>query len=47
MTKAGYQVNVISDCITSWDPKKIDEMLVYYKNKGAEVMSIEEAYVIG
>lgn len=37
MTKAGYKVHVFSDCVTSYDLKKIDEMLAYYENKGCEV----------
>lgn len=42
MTKAGYTVHVISDCITSYDLKKIDEMLAYYAEKGCEVKTFEE-----
>ncbi len=30
MTKAGYSVHVISDCVTSYDLKKMDEMYAYY-----------------
>lgn len=37
MTKAGYTVHVISDCVTSYDLKKVDEMLDYYAKKGCEV----------
>ena len=37
MTKAGYTVHVISDCVTSYDLKKMDEMLSYYADKGCEV----------
>lgn len=37
MRKAGYAVHVISDCVTSYDLKKIDEMLTYYADKGCEV----------
>ena len=37
MTKAGYTVHVISDCVTSYDLKKMDEMLAYYEKKGCEV----------
>ena len=29
MTKAGYVVHIISDCVTSYDLKKIPEMLAY------------------
>ena len=42
MTKAGYAVHVISDCVTSYDPKKIDEMLAYYAEKGCEVKPLAE-----
>ena len=42
MTKAGYTVHVISDCVTSYDPKKLDEMLAYYADKGCEVRPLAE-----
>ena len=42
MRKAGYMVHVISDCITSYDKKKIDEMLVYYESKGCNVKQLHE-----
>ena len=42
MTKANYIVHVISDCVTSYDMKKIDEMLTYYANKGCEVKALSE-----
>ena len=37
MTKAGFIVHVLSDCITSYDLKKLPEMLSYYESKGCEV----------
>ena len=37
MTKAGYTVHVFSNCVTSYDLKKIPEMLAYYESKGCEV----------
>ncbi len=40
MTKAGYSVHVISDCVTSYDLKKIDEMLAYYASKDCEVKAL-------
>ena len=40
MTKAGYAVHVISDCVTSYDLKKMPEMLAYYADKGCEVKSL-------
>ncbi len=42
MTKAGYIVHVLSDCVTSYDKKKIIEMLDYYASKGCEVRTLEE-----
>ena len=42
MTKAGYAVHVISDCLTSYDLKKLPEMLAYYGAKGCEVRTLEE-----
>ena len=45
MTKAGYAVHVISDCVTSYDLKKMPEMLTYYADKGCEVKTLAE-YVV-
>ena len=42
LVKAGYKVHVISDCITSYDLKKLDEMFAYYADKGCEVLILEE-----
>lgn len=42
MTKANYTVHVISDCVTSYDLKKMDEMLTYYEGKSCEVKSLLE-----
>ena len=42
MTKAGYAVHVISDCVTSYDIKKMPEMLAYYAEKGCEVKPLAE-----
>ena len=42
MTKAGYAVHVVSDCVTSYDLKKMPEMLAYYGAKGCEVRTLEE-----
>lgn len=40
MSKAGFNVKVLSDCITSWNTKIIPEMLDYYKSKGCEIISL-------
>ena len=42
MTKAGYTVHVLSDCITSYDKKKLPEMLEYYASKGCTVDRLSE-----
>ena len=42
MCKAGHTVHVISDCVTSYDLKKVGEMLAYYADKGCEVRSLAE-----
>ena len=42
MRKAGYAVHVISDCVTSYDLRKMDEMLAYYAGKGCEVATLQE-----
>ena len=42
MAKAGYTVHVLSDCITSYDLKKLPEMLAYYESKGCEVKTLAE-----
>lgn len=42
MTKAGYTVHVLSDCITSYDKKKIDEMLRYCESKGCIIEKLNE-----
>ena len=36
-----YRVHVLSDCITSYDKRKIDEMLRYYESKGCEIISLD------
>ena len=41
MTKTGYTVHVISDCVTSYDLKKLPEMLTYYADKGCEVKTLQ------
>ncbi len=42
MRKCGYSVHVLSDCITSYDKKKLPEMLAYYESKGCSVMTFQE-----
>ncbi len=42
MAKEGYAVCVLSDCITSYDKRKILEMLQYYASKGCSVKKLCE-----
>ena len=42
MVKEGYAVNVLSDCITSYDKSKIEGMLQYYASKGCSVKKLAE-----
>jgi nicotinamidase-related amidase len=42
MAKEGYAVCVLSDCITSYDKRKIQEMLQYYASKGCSVKKLSE-----
>ena len=39
LCKANYQVNVLSDCVTSYDKRKIDGMLCYYESKGSKLLT--------
>ena len=39
MRKAGYMVHVLSDCITSYDLKKLPEMFAYYEKQGCELIN--------
>ena len=42
MAKSGYTVHVLSDCITSYDKKKLPELLVYYESKGCAVLTLQD-----
>ncbi len=42
LCKANYSVNVLSDCITSYDKRKIAEMLSYYESKGSRIISMSD-----
>ena len=35
-------MHVVSDCVTSYDLKKMPEMLSYYAEKGCEVRTLAE-----
>lgn len=42
MSKSGYKVTVLSDCITSYDKSKINEMLNYYESKQCKLVSVND-----
>ena len=42
LCKANYGVNVLSDCITSYDKRKIDDMLHYYESKGSRIITLND-----
>jgi len=42
LLKANHSVTILSDCITSYDKKKIPEMLLYYESKGSRVVSLND-----
>jgi len=42
MAKAGFTVHVLSDCVTSYDLKKLPEMLAYYESKGCVLTRAEQ-----
>ena len=41
MRLANYAVHVLSDCVTSYDKRKIDEMLRYYESRGCEIITLD------
>ena len=42
MKKSGFTVHVLADCVTSYDKKKIPEMLAYYESKGCELENVAD-----
>ncbi len=42
LRKANYGVCVLTDCVTSYDKKKIPEMLNYYESKGCRLISLQD-----
>ncbi|MDD3659990.1 MAG: cysteine hydrolase [Lachnospiraceae bacterium] len=42
LCKANYDVHVLADCITSYDKRKIDEMLHYYESKGCKITYLKD-----
>ncbi|MFY9946251.1 MAG: isochorismatase family cysteine hydrolase [Exiguobacterium chiriqhucha] len=42
LRKSDYTVSVLSDCITSYDLKKIEDMIAYYEGKGCTIIQSED-----
>jgi nicotinamidase-related amidase len=42
LCKANYGVNVLSDCVASWDKKGIPDMLRYYESKGGNIICLND-----
>jgi len=42
LRKANFGVHVLSDCVTSYDKRKIEEMLRYYESQGCQIMSLHD-----
>ena len=47
MCRENYKVTVVSDCITSYDKRKIDEMLNYYEKNGSNVINLKALLASG
>ncbi|MBL1230191.1 cysteine hydrolase [Enterococcus sp. BWB1-3] len=45
LRKADYDVTVLSDCITSYDKRKIDDMLRYYESKGSKISCLDSLFI--
>lgn len=45
LRKANYGVKVLSDCITSYDKRKIDEMIHYYESKGSTIKCLNDLLI--
>lgn len=43
MCKNNYKVTVISDCITSYDKRKINKMLNYYEKNGSKIINLKDS----
>lgn len=44
LRKANFGVTVLADCVTSYDKRKIDEMLRYYESKGSHIISLIDLF---
>lgn len=42
LRKENFDVTILSDCITSYDKRKIPEMLAYYESKGCKIIELKD-----
>ena len=42
MAKSGYTVHVLSDCVTSYDKRKLPELFAYYESKDCSVTTLRQ-----
>ncbi|WP_214691093.1 MULTISPECIES: cysteine hydrolase [unclassified Exiguobacterium] len=42
LRKSDYAVSVLSDCVTSYDLKKLEDMIMYYKSKGCVIIESKD-----
>jgi nicotinamidase-related amidase len=42
LNKENYKVDVLSDCITSYDKREIDQMFHYYESKGSKIIGLND-----
>ena len=42
LNKANYKVMVLSDCITSYDKRKLPEMFTYYEKVGSHLITVKD-----
>lgn len=42
LRKLNFEVRVLSDCVTSYDKKKIEGMIDYYENKGCKIINLND-----
>ena len=45
LCKANYGVTVLSDCVTSYDKRKMDEMLRYYESQGSKIICLNDLII--
>ena len=45
LRKKNYDVNVLSDCVTSYDKRKIDGMIEYYESKGSVIICLKDLLI--